>query len=103
MRVVWTEPAETDLDDLFDYIARDSAIYAERFVDRILDAVVKLAEHAPYWPAKYPKPTSEHIRELIVQSQRVIYAIDDSNDTINILALVHGRQDLAGQDAPPWR
>jgi len=30
MRVVWTEPAETDLDDLFDYIARDSPVYAER-------------------------------------------------------------------------
>ncbi len=29
MRVVWTEPAETDLDELFDYLARDAPIYAE--------------------------------------------------------------------------
>lgn len=102
MRVVWTEPAETDVEDLFDYIARDSAIYAERFIDRILDAVVKLAEHRRIG-RKVPEANAEHIRDLIVQSQRVIYAIDDDQDTINILALVHVRQDLAGQDAPPWR
>jgi len=102
MRIVWTEPAETDLDDLFDYIARDSAIYAERFIDRILDAVIKLAEH-PRIGRKVPEANADHIRELIVQSQRVIYAIDDDQDIIHILALVHVRQNLAGQDAPPWR
>lgn len=102
MRVVWTEPAETDLGDLFDYIARDSAIYAERFIDRILDAVIKLAE-LPRVGRRVPEANADHIRELIVQSQRVIYAIDDDQDTINILALVHVRQNLAGQDNPPWR
>jgi addiction module RelE/StbE family toxin len=102
MKVVWTEPAESDLDDLFDYIARDSAIYAERFIDRILDAVVKLAQH-PRIGRKVPEANSEHIRELIVQSQRVIYAVVDDRDTINILALVHVRQDLQGQDEQPWR
>jgi len=102
MKVVWTEPAESDLDDLFDYIARDSAIYAERFIDRILDAVVKLAELSRVG-RQVPEANAEHIRELIVQSQRVIYAIDDDQDTVNILALVHVRRDLAGQDNPPWR
>ncbi len=102
MRVVWTEPAETDLDDLFDYIARDSAIYAERFIDRILDAVATLDE-LPRRGRQVPEANETHVRELIVQSQRVIYAIDDSKETINILALVHVRRDLAGQEDPPWR
>jgi plasmid stabilization system protein ParE len=55
VRIVWTEPAETDLDDLFEYIARDSAIYAELFIDRILDAVSKLAELPPL-AGTFPKP-----------------------------------------------
>jgi plasmid stabilization system protein ParE len=60
MRVVWTEPAETDLDNRFDYIARDSPIYAERFVDRILDAVVKLAE-LPRVGRQVPEANADHI------------------------------------------
>ena len=102
MKVVWTEPAETDLDELFDYIARDAPIYAEQYIDRILEAVVKLID-IPRVGRKVPEADSENIRELIVQSQRVIYSVDDEQDTVHILALVHVRQDLAAKDDPPWR
>lgn len=102
MRVVWTEPAETDLDELFDYIARDAPVYAEQYIDRILQAVEKLAE-LPRVGRQIPEADSDNVRELIVQSQRVIYAIDDDRNTVNILTLVHVRQDLAGKDGPPWR
>lgn len=102
MKVVWTEPAETDLDELFDYIARDAPIYAEQHIDRILEAVVKLTD-IPRVGRKVPEAYSENIRELIVQSQRVIYSIDDEQDAVHILALVHVRQDLATKDDPPWR
>lgn len=102
MRVLWTEPAETDLDELFEYIARDSPIYAEQFTARILEAIVKLADF-PRIGRRVPEADSENIRELIVQSRRVIYAIDDEMDTIYILALVHVRQDLTGDNDPPWR
>jgi len=101
MKVVWTEPAETDLDELFDYIARDAPIYAEQLIDRILEAVNKLTD-IPRVGRRVPEADSNNIRELIVQSQRVIYAIDDGKDTVHILALVHVRQDLAGKDNPPW-
>ena len=40
--------------------------------------------------------------ECIVQSQRVIYAIDDEREIVTILALVHVRQDLAGREGKPW-
>ena len=43
MKVVWSESSEFDLDDLFDYIAKDSPIYAEQFIDRILEEVGKVA------------------------------------------------------------
>ena len=102
MKLVWTEPAETDLDKLFDYIARDAPIYAEQYIDRILAAVLKLTD-IPRVGRKVPEADSDNIRELIVQSQRVIYAIDDDQDTVSILALVHVRQDLAGKDDPSWR
>lgn len=102
MRVVWTEPAETDLNELFDYIARDAPIYAEQYIDRILDAVVKLAD-LPRIGRRVPEADSDSIRELIVESQRIIYATDDDRETVSILALVHVRRDFAGKDDLPWR
>ena len=71
MRVLWTEPAETDLDELFEYIARDSPIYAEQFTARILEAIIKLADF-PRIGRRVPEADSENIRELIVQSLGVI-------------------------------
>jgi len=49
-----------------------------------------------------PEEKLEHLRQRIVQSQRIIYAIDDRNQVINILALVHVRQDLTERDDMPW-
>ena len=102
MKVVWTEPAETDLDELYDYIARDAPIYAEQYIDRILESVAKLTD-IPRVGRKVPEADSDDVRELIVESQRVIYGIDEDNDTMHILALVHVRRNLAGEDDPPWR
>jgi len=102
MKVVWTETAETDLDELFDYIARDSAVYAERFIDLILETAATL-EELPRRGRQVPEANGAHIRELAVQSQRLIYAIDEHRETIYILALVHVRRILTGQDKQPWQ
>ena len=102
MRVVWTEPAEDDLDALFDHVARDAPLYAEQVVDRIVAATAALAA-TPRMGRAVPEAALEHIRERIVQSQRVIYAIDDERQIVSILALVHVRQDLAARNGKPWK
>lgn len=102
MRVIWSEPAEEDLDALYDHVARDSPLYAEQVVDRVTAATEALAA-TPRIGRTVPEAKLEHIRERIVQSQRVIYAIDDERQVVNILALVHVRQDLAGRNNQPWK
>lgn len=42
-RVTWTEPALDSLKVLFEYIAVDSLVYAERVVTHILNAPKKLS------------------------------------------------------------
>lgn len=49
-----------------------------------------------------PVAKLKHIGERIVQSQRVIYAIDDERQVVSILALVHVQQNLAERDGKPW-
>ncbi len=43
MKIVWTEPAVEDLRELHAYIARDSELYASRFVDRLIFVTGNLA------------------------------------------------------------
>jgi len=101
VKVVWTENAEFDLDDLYDFVAKDSPIYAEQFVDQILREV-GLIEQTPRMGRKVPEANSDQIRERIVQSQRVIYLIDDDNEVVSVLALVHVRRDLENDEGKPW-
>ena len=36
MKIQWSEIAEADIDDIYDYIARDVPYYAELFVDKLI-------------------------------------------------------------------
>ena len=46
MSITWSDVAEADLDDLYDYIARDVPYYAEQFIDKLIDIIYLVeAEH----------------------------------------------------------
>ena len=97
MTIEWTAPAEADLDEIFDYIARDAPVYAEQYLDRILDTVATLYEH-PKIGRVVREAGADHIRELIYRSHRIVYAIEA--DRIAILAVIHGRRDI--EQLKPW-
>jgi addiction module RelE/StbE family toxin len=100
VRIEWTAPAEADLRAIFDYIARDSRAYAERFIDRVLESVGRLADH-PHMGRTVPETDSEGIRELIFRrSYRIIYAV--RGDRILVLAIVHTSRDMEGTPKKPW-
>ena len=44
MRIRWTDPAQTDLFEILDYIARDNPVAAERVERRLVSAVACLAQ-----------------------------------------------------------
>ena len=46
MRIEWSRNALNDLGDIYDYIARDVSVYAERFVDKIITATLKLKDQS---------------------------------------------------------
>ena len=73
MKVTWSDIAEADLDQLYDYIARDAPYYAEQFIDRIIEAVGMLHDH-PQLGRRVPEAESrDDVRELIFQSYRIVY------------------------------
>jgi len=100
MRIAWSDVAEADLDELYDYIARDVPYYAEQFVDRLIDAVGALKDH-PKLGRRVPEAEErEDVRELIFQGYRIIYLVETGR--AHILTVIHGSRDLAGQAAKPW-
>lgn len=100
MKLNWSDIAEADLSDIYDYIARDVAYYAELFVERIINATDKLQDN-PRIGRRVPEADQrDEVRELIVQGYRIIYRVDSEN--IDILTVIHGARNLAGQDARRW-
>ena len=87
----WTELAVTNLADIADFISQNSPIYAESVVARIEQQVRHLRSH-PHMGKPAPEAGELDIRELVVDSFRVFYRA--RHDGIELLAIVHGRQQL---------
>ncbi|MGY4535652.1 toxin ParE1/3/4 [Mucilaginibacter sp. UYNi724] len=74
VEVNWTPLALEDLQAIYDYIAKDSIMYAGRFVDKLVTKVDILEDH-PKLGRVVPEFENETIRELIDGSYRIIYKI----------------------------
>jgi plasmid stabilization system protein ParE len=98
MRVVVREAAAGDLDDILDWISRDSPRAAAELVRRILARIDRLAT-----------PGLSHIgrpglvqgtRELVEAPCIIVYSVDELAQEITVLAIVHGARD---RGASSWR
>ena len=99
MRIEWAEPAEWDLDDIYAFIARDVPVYAEQFLDRMLEAV-SLLHNQPLLGRQVPEAKREDVRELLFQNYRVIYLTKP--DCLYVVAVIHGSRDVENMEPKPW-
>jgi len=93
--VTWTTPALDDLDDICRMIARHSPRHAGILAARVLRAV----EHLEVFPRVghvVPELGHDDMREVIVQSYRVIYRVLPNR--VQILAVRHGARLLKDVD-----
>jgi toxin ParE1/3/4 len=75
-KVIWTDSAIQDLDDIGNYIAKDSERYAEVTIERLFNSV-DILEKFPKAGKMVPEFENESIRELIRDSYRIVYHIID--------------------------
>jgi addiction module RelE/StbE family toxin len=87
MKIIWSEPAVTDLDAIRTYIARDSETYADAMILEIFEATDRL-ERFPESGRVVPELNNPATREIIVGSYRVMYDIGDG--VLHILGVLHG-------------
>jgi len=94
LRVRWTESAWRDLEEVADYIARDSRHYAAAFVAEARDAARSLALFARRGRV-VPELGDDSLREIFVSRYRLIYRVEP--DAVSILAFIHGARDLGAR------
>ena len=90
-KVMWTESAWKDLEEVADYIAKDSSYYAAAFIRETRDAARTLA-YLSERGRVVPEFNDPSIRELFVRSYRLIYQI--AEQAVYIIGFIHGARDL---------
>jgi plasmid stabilization system protein ParE len=88
---MWTETAWDDLEEVADYIAKDSSHYAAALVREARDAARTLA-HLAERGRVVPEFNDPSIRELFVRNYRLIYQVTEQ--TIYVVGFIHGARDL---------
>ena len=86
MKAHWTDNAITHLVDIYEYIARDSPVYAKRIADRLTSRSEKITDF-PMSGRIVPEYESEDIRQIIETPYRIIYRI--MSNRIDVLAVIH--------------
>ena len=90
-RLVWTEPALQDLDEIAEYIALDDVGAAKRLVRQVFDVVESL-EQFPESGRRPPELQRTQYREKIVGPCRVFYRVE--KESVYILYIMRGERML---------
>jgi toxin ParE1/3/4 len=94
VKVYWTDDAISHLIGIYDYIARDSSVYAQRMVDRLTRRSQQISDF-PRSGRMVPEYETPDIREVIERPYRIIYRV--KVDQIDILAVIHGARLLPSE------
>ncbi len=86
MKIVWSENALHDLNEIRDYISMDSPVYALRVVERILDRVEQLGL-LPCMGRVVPDAQGIPLREIALTPYRIIYKVESGY--IGVVTIVH--------------
>lgn len=90
--IIWTEIAVEDLNNIAEFIAKDSEYYAVDFVKRIILQIEKLKQF-PMIGRKVPEQNDDNIREIIYHNYRLVYKVESEKIYISIIS--HGSYDLS--------
>jgi toxin ParE1/3/4 len=88
-KLIWSENAITDLENIYDFIAKDSPFYAKAQVDKIVNSVERLSLF-PESGRQIPGFSYFPHREVIVGNYRVIYRFDSNSDEVKMITVLHG-------------
>jgi len=90
-KIRWSPRAAFNFEDICNYIAKDSEVYATIFANKI-NTIIKSIPQFPKAGRNVPEYGEENIREKIYENYRIVYRIN--GDFIEIVAICHGAKPL---------
>jgi toxin ParE1/3/4 len=88
-KVFLSDQALSDLERIVAYIAFDNPAAAQKVGDQLLDAALSL-EALPERGRMVPEFRRPEIREIVVRSYRIIYRVNKTNASVEIVRFWHG-------------
>jgi plasmid stabilization system protein ParE len=85
-KIRWSSKAASNFEEICDYIAKDSEVYATLFAKKI-NAAVKSIPQFPKAGRIVPEFGDENIREKIYENYRIVYRI--KGEIVEIAAINH--------------
>ncbi len=101
MKVIWSPLAVERLWEIEQFLGDKNPAVALRTVAEIIemgDSLVQMAKRG----RSVPELGQDNVREVIVGSYRVVYMVNDDEQRVEIVTVVHGRQRFP-TDLPPDR
>jgi toxin ParE1/3/4 len=87
MKILWSTEALNDIEEIYNFIEKDSKYYAINFVTKIIKSI-DLLEAFPEIGRIVPEYDDEQLREIIYRNYRIVYRI--SNKYIEIVTIFNG-------------
>ena len=94
-RIIWTEPALQDLDEIADYISLDKPTAARRFVQRVFERIEQLAT-LPKSGAVPAELKGTQYRQLVIPPVRIFYRAQ--SDAVYIVYVMRGERLFRNDD-----
>lgn len=90
-KIKWTLRALNDLNNIYEFIAKDSRRYAQIQVENIQNDVSNLARF-PLMGRNVPEFPHLPYREILVDNYRVLYRFKEDQGRVIVMSVVHGRR-----------
>ena len=86
MRLFWSAKAKSDLQEIGDFIAKDSPDNARMHIKKLIERA-KQAVQFPGSGRIVPEFRDEKIREFILENYRIVYLVNTNNKTVTIITV----------------
>jgi toxin ParE1/3/4 len=98
MKIVWSERAKAQVREIFEFIAEDRPMRAERILESLLERVQLLTEFSEQGPV-WGGPHRPDLRSIVFESYRVVYRLRP--DEIAVLSVGHTSMHQNAQTEDP--